>query len=87
MCVWDFRQLSMAHGTAAAQLVKMQIDQQPCLKAAVSGAPHSRLAAISTYQGERPGGGASTGSLGGAAWGGGVRASHGNGERAGAGAG
>ncbi|PNW74565.1 hypothetical protein CHLRE_12g495650v5 [Chlamydomonas reinhardtii] len=51
MCVWDFRQLSMAHGTAAAQLVKMQIDQQPCLKAAVSGAPHSRLAAISTYQG------------------------------------
>ncbi|KAG2427778.1 hypothetical protein HXX76_012103 [Chlamydomonas incerta] len=51
MCVWDFRSLSMAHGSACAPLVKMQIDQQPCLKVAVSGAPHSRLAAISTYQG------------------------------------
>ncbi|KAG2452758.1 hypothetical protein HYH02_002988 [Chlamydomonas schloesseri] len=52
MGVWDFRALgSMGHGSSAPQVVKMQIDQQPCLKVAVAGAPHSRLAAISTYQG------------------------------------
>ncbi|GLC53937.1 hypothetical protein PLESTB_000889600 [Pleodorina starrii] len=51
MCIWDFRQLNMTHGSVAGPVVKLQIDTQPILKVAVTGAPHSRLAAISTYQG------------------------------------
>ncbi|GFR52833.1 hypothetical protein Agub_g15459 [Astrephomene gubernaculifera] len=51
MCIWDFRQLSLTHGSVAGPMVKLQLDTQPTLKIAVTGAPHSRLAAISTYQG------------------------------------
>ncbi|EFJ47799.1 hypothetical protein VOLCADRAFT_91776 [Volvox carteri f. nagariensis] len=51
LCIWDFRQLNMTHGSVAGPVVKLQIDTQPMLKVAVTGAPHSRLAAISTYQG------------------------------------
>ncbi|GLI66711.1 hypothetical protein VaNZ11_010647 [Volvox africanus] len=51
MCIWDFRQLSMTHGSAVGPVVRMQIDETPILKMAVTGAPHSRLAALSTYRG------------------------------------
>ncbi|KXZ41903.1 hypothetical protein GPECTOR_248g612 [Gonium pectorale] len=50
MCLWDFRQLPMTHGSVVGPLVRLQIDTQPTLKVAVAGAPHSRLAAVSTYQ-------------------------------------